>query len=76
MLDDDDVDVVIWSWPDGGWKMAIVGLIVVIVIALIVSDNKKDCAAMHCDHGKPMLTSNECYCVEPATAPASGVAPH
>lgn len=67
MLDDDDIDFAILAWPDGGWILFVIGVIAIIVMAVIVDGNKKECAAKHCEHGVGMLANHECVCVEKPT---------
>lgn len=68
MLDDDDTDFAILMSPsDAGWIGLVISVIVIIVIAVIVAQNKDDCAARHCDDGqKPRLLKGECLCVTEA----------
>lgn len=67
MLDDDDLEFTALIWPGGGWGMTIIGIIVIVVMAIIVSGNKEECAAKHCDNGgTSMLMNHECLCVEKA----------
>ncbi len=67
MLDDDDLDFAILAWPSGGWILGILGVIVIVVMAIIVSGNKDECAKRHCERGTPILAHHECLCVEKAT---------
>lgn len=71
MLDDSDVDLVALVSADGDYRSglgAIVGLILlVLAVVFMVHYNKKECAQMHCEHGKPILADHECLCVEKAT---------
>ncbi len=69
MLDDEDLDFTILVTPTGGWIITILGIIAVIIVAIIVSDNKEECAKRHCEHGSPILAHHECMCVERPEAP-------
>jgi hypothetical protein len=65
MMDDDDVEWVAILWPTGGWLISIIGLIVLVVMLVVVSGNKDDCARLQCSSGKtPKLMQHECLCVE------------
>lgn len=67
MLDDSDLDFEILAWPNGGWIITVLGFIVFIVMLVIVSDNKEECAKKHCDNGgTSVLLNHECLCVEKA----------
>lgn len=64
MLDDEDIDFMILAWPSGGWIVALVGLVAIVIMCAVVSGNKKECAESHCSHGSGMLVEHECVCVE------------
>lgn len=66
MIDDHDIDFAILSTP-GGLIGSVVTLAIVIVLCLIVRDNRIECESHHCERGKPMLIEHECACVESPT---------
>ena len=62
MLDDSDLDLAIIVSP-----ISIFGLIVVIVVAIFVYLNHKECEELKCDNGEKVeLINNQCLCVTPA----------
>lgn len=70
MLDDDDVDFAILMWPSGGWVVGILGFILIVVMLLIVQNNKNECSEMRCARGgSPILMHHECLCVERPVSP-------
>lgn len=68
MLDDSDLDDVLWFWPDGiGWIGAVIGIIIAIIIAVVVAGNHEECAKKFCPNGQPArLLDHQCLCVEKA----------
>lgn len=63
-LDDDDIELILWSWWPSGWVSAFILFAVVLILSVIVESNKEDCAAQRCPPGtSPKLTSHECLCV-------------
>jgi hypothetical protein len=66
MLDDDDVEFVALAWSGGGWVIGVLGIIVLVIMMVIVSGNKDDCAKLSCPHGSPKLMEHECLCVDKA----------
>lgn len=72
MIDNDDATWVAIIWPAGGWVCSVLGLIVVIALAFIAHDNRKQCEARACSHGTPKLIDHECLCVD---APGTWVKP-
>lgn len=64
MIDDDDATWVAIIWPAGGLVCLVLGLVVVIAMALIAHDNRKQCEARSCAHGAPKLIDHECLCVD------------
>lgn len=67
MLDDDDLEFTILAWPVGGWIITILGLVVVVWMAIKVSQNREDCSKLHCKTGSAVLMHHECLCVEKPT---------
>jgi hypothetical protein len=61
MLDDDDLDFALLASP-ASW----LGVIIIVIVAVLVFQNRKECSQMHCEHGTPKLAAHECLCVEVA----------
>jgi len=66
MLDDDDANTLglLALLLEGPWGLIL--LLAFIVVSIAVCGNKKECATKHCDRGVPVLTNNECLCLEKA----------
>lgn len=74
MIDDDDVLIAAVAWPDGGpgWFgcfFALLGIAVVIVLAIVASQNEAECSSRKCATGTARLLDGECVC---ATTPKAG----
>lgn len=67
MLDDDDVEFTALAFPVTGPISFVLFLITIIIMLVVVSHNKDECAAMHCDNGgQAQLLNHQCLCVEKA----------
>ena len=67
MIDDDDVTTAILLAPIGGSGpvgcfFTVLGILVVIVIAVIASNNQEECEAKQCGAGSARLLDGECVC--------------
>lgn len=71
MLDDSDLDFAIFAGLGGGFWGTLIGLLIVIVVAVCVCDNHKECSKMTCPDGQSAeLMAHQCLCVtkaQPAT---------
>lgn len=64
MLDSDDIDTVILVSNPRSVLGILVFIVIVVVLAIIVSGNEKECENMMCVTGHGMLVEGECLCVE------------
>ena len=64
MIDDDDVEFTALAWPEGGLFVILLGFAVLILMCVVVSQNKDECAQRRCRTGSAVLLNHECLCVE------------
>lgn len=64
MIDYDDADdVAALSWFTDHPGLSLLLLAVALALLAIASHNDDECAAKHCDTGRPMLANHACLCV-------------
>lgn len=74
MTDDDDVLLAVVLFPEGSrWWISLIAITILIVLVLVVSDNRAECTKMHCESGAPVLMNHECLCVEKAVPPSDAL---
>lgn len=67
MIDGDDVDT-IWIFAmltDNPFIGAIL-LVALVIYTAVYCSNEHDCGQRHCARGAPVLTHNDCMCMEQA----------
>lgn len=67
MIDQEDADLILIGWPEGGAVMLLVGLLVYGFFQYQACQNEKACAARACPNGQSaQLLAEQCLCVERA----------
>ena len=66
MIDDDDVGWFALIWDFDSPLLAVLGIVIMCVLAYVACQNDDECSRMHCDHGTPQLVHHECICTERA----------
>ncbi len=75
MLDDNDMDFAIFATPTHPVG-CLIWLVVLVILAFVIYDNKKECAEMSCESGQTaQLLNHQCLCVTPAKPKTEAMTP-